>query len=77
MQNKVPPSQKQDHVYEQQNPFPLRRNCQNQLSHSNLSPTEQECQENLIQGKIHIQRNSNKGSVLESCVIQSCLVYTL
>ena len=32
-----------------------QRNCQNQLSHPGLSHTEQECQENLIQGKIHYQ----------------------
>ena len=36
-------------------------NCQNQLSHPGLSHTEQECQENLIQGKIHNQQNSNEG----------------
>ena len=36
-------------------------NFQNQLSHQGLSHTEQECQESLIQGKIHNQQNSNKG----------------
>ena len=56
-----------DHAYKYQNPFGLkednlsRRNCQNQLSHPGLSHTEQECQESLIQGKIHNQQNSNKG----------------
>ena len=40
---------------------PLQRNCQNQLSHSSLSHLEQECQESLIQRKIHIQQNWNKG----------------
>ena len=54
-----------DHAYEYQNPFKLKednlsqRNCQNQLSHPGLSHTEQECQESLIQGKIHNQQNSN------------------
>ena len=57
----------QDHAYEYQNPFILKEdnlsqtNCQNQLSHPGLSHTEQECQESLIQGKIHNQQNSNKG----------------
>ena len=56
-----------DHAYEYQNPFELKednlsqRNCQNQLSHPGLSYTEQECQESLIQGKIHNQQNSNEG----------------
>ena len=55
-----------DHAYEYQNPFELKednlsqRNCQNQLSHPGLSHIEQECQENLIQGKIHIQQNWNE-----------------
>ena len=40
---------------------PSQKNCQNQLSHSCLSHIEQECQESLIQGKIHIQQNSNEG----------------
>ena len=54
-----------DHAYEYQNPFELKednlsqRNCQNQLSHPGLSHIEQECQESLIQGKIHNQQNSN------------------
>ena len=30
------------------------------MSHQSLSHTEQECQENLIQGKIHIQHNWNE-----------------
>ena len=57
----------QDHVYEYQNPFGLKednlsqRNCQNQLSHPGLSHREQECQESLIQEKIHNQQNSNEG----------------
>ena len=57
----------QDHVYEYQNPFKLKednlsqRNCQNQLSHPGLCHTEQECQESLIQGRIHNQQNSNEG----------------
>ena len=56
----------QDHAYQYQNPFELKednlsqRNCQNQLSHTSLSHTEQECQESLIQGKIHNQQNSNE-----------------
>ena len=55
-----------EHAYEYQNPFGLKednlsqRNCQNQLSHRGLSHIEQECQENLIQGKIHIQQNWNE-----------------
>ena len=36
-------------------------NCQNQLSHPGLSHTKQECQESLIQGKIHNQQNLNEG----------------
>ena len=57
----------QDHANECQNPFELKgdnlsqRNCQNQLSHPGLSHTEQECQESLIQGKIHNQQNLNEG----------------
>ena len=31
-----------------------RINCRNQLSHPSLSHIEQECQESLIQGKIHV-----------------------
>ena len=56
-----------DHAYEYQNPFELKegnlseRNRQNQLRHPSLSHTEQECQESLIQGKIHNQQNLNKG----------------
>ena len=56
-----------DHAYEYQNLFGLKegnlsqRNCQNQLSHPDLSHIEQECQESLIQGKIHNQQNSNEG----------------
>ena len=33
----------------------------NQGNHPSLSHIEPECQESLIQGKIHIQQNSNKG----------------
>ena len=57
----------QDHAYESWDPFGSKednlshRNCQNQLSHPGLSHLEQECQENLIQAKIHNQQNSNKG----------------
>ena len=38
-----------------------QKNCRNQLSHPGLSHTKQECQESLIQGKIHNQQNSNEG----------------
>ena len=31
------------------------------LNHQGLSQAEQECQESLVQGKIHNQQNSNKG----------------
>ena len=68
MQKEVLLSHKrQDHAYGYQNPFKLKeynlsqRNCQNQLSHPGLPHTEQECQESLIQGKIHNQQNSNEG----------------
>ena len=64
MQKEVLPShQLQHHAYESQNPFGLKednlseRNCQNQLSHPSLPHKEIECQESLIQGKIHIQQN--------------------
>ena len=30
------------------------------MSHPSLSHTEQECQESLIQGKTHIQENSDE-----------------
>ena len=56
-----------DHAYEYWNPFGFKednlsqKNCQNQLSHPGLSCIEQEYQESLIQGKIHNQKNSNKG----------------
>ena len=56
-----------DHAYEYSNPSGLKednlplRNSQNQLSHPGLFHTEQECQESLIQGKIHNQQNSNEG----------------
>ena len=33
-----------------------QRNSQNHLSYPSLSHKEQECQESLIQGKIHIQQ---------------------
>ena len=36
-------------------------NNNKKLSHPRLSQIEQECQESLIQGKIHIQLHSNKG----------------
>ena len=74
-----------EHAYEYQNPFRLKkdslsqRNCQDQLSHSGLSHTEQECQDSLIQGKIH----KNEGlkylqiQALESCAMQNYLVYML
>ena len=58
-----------DYAYEYQNPFKLKEdnasqsNCQNQLSHPGLSHTEQECQESLIQGKIHNQQSQAS----ESC----------
>ena len=57
----------QGHTYESHNLFGLKednpsyRNCQNQLCHPSLSHTEQECQQSLIQGKIYIQQNWNKG----------------
>ena len=61
MEKEVIPSDKlQEHAYKWQNPFwlkevnPLQRNCKNHLSHASLSHIEQECQESLIQGKIHI-----------------------
>ena len=71
----ISPAQKEDlpshklrgHAYEYYNPFGLKednlsqRNCQNQLSHPGFSHREQECQESLIQGKIHSQQNSNEG----------------
>ena len=56
-----------DHAYEYQNPFGLKednlsqRNCQNQLSDPGSSHTEQECQESLIQAKIHNQQNLKEG----------------
>ena len=40
---------------------PSQRNCQNLLSHPDLSHIEQECQESLIQEKICNQQNLNKG----------------
>ena len=67
MQKEVLSHKLRDHAYEYQNPFKLyednlsERNCQNVLSHPGLSHTEQECQESLIQGKIHNQQNSNEG----------------
>ena len=56
----------QDHAYEKLNPFgfkednPSQGNRQNQLSHPGLSYIEQECQESLIQRKIHNQQNSKE-----------------
>ena len=68
MQKEVLPSHKLgDHAYEYYDPFilkennPSHRNCQNQLSHPDLYHIEQECQESLIQGKIHNQNNFNEG----------------
>ena len=68
VQKKVLLSRKlQDHAYQYYNPFGLKednlsqRNCPNQLSDPGLTHTEQECQESLVQGKIHNQQNSNKG----------------
>ena len=55
----LPSHKLQGHVYEYYNPFGVQednhsqRNCQNQLSHPSLSHIEQECQESLIQRKIH------------------------
>ena len=78
-----------DYAYEYQKPFKLKEgnasqsNYQNQLSHPGLSHIEQECQESLIQGKIHNQQNSNEGlkylqsQASENCVIQNYLVYML
>ena len=67
-QREVLPSHKlRDHAYEYQNPFALQednlsqRNWQNQLSHQDLLHIEQECQESLMQGKIHNQQNLNNG----------------
>ena len=63
----LPSHNLRDHAYEYWNPFGLKEdnlsqgNCQNQLSHPGLSHIEQECQESLIQGKIHNQQNSNEG----------------
>ena len=57
----------QDHAYEKLNPFgfkednPSQGNRQNQLSHPGLSYIEQECQESLIQRKIHNQKISKEG----------------
>ena len=36
---------------------PSQRNFQNQLGHSGLPRTQPECEESLIQGKIHSQQN--------------------
>ena len=69
VQKEVLPSHKLgDHAHEYYNPFilkennPSHRNCQNQLSYPDLYHIEQECQESLIQGKIHNQQNLNEGS---------------
>ena len=35
-----------------------QRNCQDELSHPSLSSIEPECQEKLVQGKIHIQQKT-------------------
>ena len=42
---------------------PSKGNCQNQLSHPSLSDIEQEYQETLIHGNIHIQQNLNEHKV--------------
>ena len=63
----LPSHQLQDHAYKYQNLFRLKednlsqRSYQNRLSHAGLSHIEQECQESLIQGKIHNKQNSNEG----------------
>ena len=64
MQREVLPSHKlQEHAYEYQNPFRLKednqsqRDCQHQLIHPSLSHVDEECQEGLIQRKIHIQQS--------------------
>ena len=44
------------HTYRQ-----TERNCKNKLSHPTLSHIDQEFQESLMQGKIHIQQISNEG----------------
>ena len=38
-----------------------QRNCQDQLSHPGFSHIEQECQESLIQRKIHNKQKLNEG----------------
>ena len=54
-------------AYGYYNPFRLKgdnisqRNRQSQLNHAGLCHIEQECQESLIQGKIHNQQNLNEG----------------
>ena len=40
---------------------PVTEKYHNQLSHPGLSHTEQECQESLIQGKIHNEQISKEG----------------
>ena len=40
---------------------PSQKNCQYQFGHPSFSNIEQECQESLIQGKIHFEQNCNKG----------------
>ena len=57
----------QDPAYEKLNPIGFNEdnasqgNRQNQLSHPGLSYIQQECQESLIQRKIHNQQNSTEG----------------
>ena len=59
----------QDHAYEKLNPFGFKEdnasqgNRQNQLSHPGLSYIEQECQESLIQRKIHNQKIRRKAEI--------------
>ena len=56
-----------ENAYKYYNSFRLmddnlsQRNYQNQSSHPDLFYQEQECQESLIQEKIHNQQNSNEG----------------
>ena len=47
------------------------RNCKDQLSHPSLSHTEQECQEGLIQGKIHITESTLQSHIVITESLQS------
>ena len=53
----LPSHKLRDHAFGLKEDNLSQRNCQNQLSHPGLSHIEQECQESLIQGKIHNQQN--------------------